>query len=200
MVALLLLGSFPRCSPSPSKPCDICGRARLQNQWCDVCKVGYVAGVPIKSKLLFECMDAHGHELQHDAIKCVECQAAMKVDGFCNHCKTGWVKGLAYFSKLTYVLGKGHVLGTDSITCTVCRENSKRHGWCDACKLGMLGNTAVSDRKLFDEGSHAYDIMLQAVEASARCDGCAMAIVTDTPCHLCKLTYRDGKATPGIHY
>lgn len=200
LVVLLVSLFAAACRPAPSNSCDSCAQARLRNQWCGKCDIGYVAGAPMKSKLLFECMDAHGHELQNDAIQCSECQAAMKVDGFCNHCKTGWVDGMAYFSRLTYTLGRGQPRPASTINCQVCKENSKRYGWCDACNVGMLGNTAVTDRALFDEGARRYDILLIAIDASARCDGCAMAIVTDTPCHLCQLTYRDGKSRPGIHY
>ncbi|OWY69710.1 hypothetical protein B7486_18875 [cyanobacterium TDX16] len=198
--AILLLPLICACDRGPAKPCESCVLARLENQWCEACRVGYVAGVAMKSKILFECMDAHGHELQLDAIECPECQAAVKVDGFCDHCKTGWINKLAFFSKLTYVLGKGKVHTTESIGCAGCRKNAERYGWCDECKVGMIGNTAVADRKLFGEGSQAFETMLLAVEASPRCESCAMAIVTDTPCHLCKVTYRGGKSTPGVHY
>jgi len=181
------------CTPSAPPGCPTCARARLANEWCDACKVGYVAGVPIQCKVVFECIDAHGHKLMLRTIECPSCKAAIAINGFCETCRIGWLDGLAYYSRLTYHLAKGKACDPATLGCAACRGNASRYGWCAACGVGMIGNVAIRDRKDFDDGCRGYDLMITAVEASRRCDVCGLAIMTDTSCFRCRKTYKDGK-------
>ncbi len=190
LIALVLAPS-PGCKSEPP-PCASCAKAKLANQWCEKCNVGYVAGVPIKSKLLHECLDAHGHELVLSAIECKSCQAAIPVDGFCETCRIGWVRKQAYFSRLTYHLAKGKPVDPAAIQCDVCRNNSRSCGWCDHCNIGMVGNVAIPHRTDFAGAKRGYELMLAAIDATKRCESCGLAIMTDTSCFFCKTTYRDG--------
>jgi hypothetical protein len=176
--------------------CAQCAQARLENKWCDACKIGYVAGVPIKSKLLFEGLDAHGHTVVLSTFTCSSCKSAIAEQGFCEKCRTGFLGNQAYFSRLTYELAHGRSVTAESLSCPVCRKNHGNHNWCDKCRLGIVGNTVLNDRRNFDAAVRPYEIMLVANDAAARCEMCALAIITDTRCFVCKLDYKDGKAAP----
>ncbi len=185
-------GGCDRAAPGPPA-CTTCAAAKLANQWCDSCKVGYVAGVPIHSKLLFDALDAHGHELVLASITCGDCQAAIPREGFCEKCRIGWVDKKAYFSRLTYHLAKGRAVESDRISCPVCRKNAASYGWCDSCKRGMVGNVAISDRADFVGACRGYDIMMASIAALPRCELCALAILADKRCFYCRTWYKDGK-------
>lgn len=152
-----------------------------------------MAGVPLKSKLLFEGLDAHGHTLMLETFTCPTCKQAIAEDGFCTKCRIGFLHKQAYFSRLTYELAHGEPVDVDKLTCPICKENSKHYGWCDKCKVGMVGNVKLKDRKNYDAALRPFDVMLIANEAGARCEMCALAIVTDTHCFVCKIDYKDGK-------
>jgi len=183
-------------APPPPPACPTCAQAKLTNKWCDKCQIGYVAGVPIECKILFETLDAHGHELVLSAIDCPDCQAAIRTDGFCEKCRIGWVHNLAYFSRLTYHLAKGTPSDPARISCLACRRNARKYGWCDSCGAGMIGNVAIRNRNDFAGGCRGYDLMMSAIEASKRCEVCALVILTDTSCFRCKKQYKDGKVVP----
>jgi hypothetical protein len=194
-----LSGCGGGCEPSGApvdSACASCRSARLGNLWCEKCGIGYVASTPMRSRALFEALDAHGHSLVLDAIRCDTCRAAIPVDGYCRACRIGWFEGQAYFSRLTHVIGKVQVLKDDAMACEVCVQNARKCGWCASCQRGMIGNFAIHDRKEFDAGRRGYDIMLIAIEASGRCETCALAIITDTPCPVCRITYKDGRPVP----
>jgi hypothetical protein len=191
-LSLLLIGA---CNSGPP-PCPTCAQAKLANKWCDACNVGYVAGVPIRNKMLFEALDAHGHVLVLSAVKCPTCQAAIRADGYCEKCRIGWVHKLAYFSRLTYHLAKGKSCDPSTLTCEVCRKNAENYGWCPSCGVGMIGNFAVPTRADFEGGVRGFELMLAANEASKRCQECSLAIMADASCFYCKITYKDGKPVP----
>ena len=168
----------------------------LTNGKCERCNIGYVVGVPIKSRLLYEGLDAHGHTLMLETIECPTCKKAIEEDGFCDKCRIGWWKKQAYFSRLTYHTAKGVVHDPATITCPTCRGNTAKYGWCETCRLGMVGNVALSNRYDYEQAARGYDLMLAAIEASKRCDTCSLVILTDGDCLLCKKSYKDGKALP----
>ncbi len=180
------------CESSPPRGCAACAVAQQGNGWCDACDVGYIAGLTVKSHVLHETMDAHGHQLQVDLIPCDGCQRMARVGGYCEANRIGWHRGEAYFSRLTYELARSAHLDAANIGCVACRENSAGAGWCDACDRGMLGHFAIRVRADFDAARRDFDRLLKAIDLSGHCDYCAMAAVTDTGCFKCKLTFRDG--------
>ena len=110
---LFLLGAPP--------PADCtCKAAKLSNHWCHACAVGYVAGITIKSALLYEVLDPHGHDIDLERIRCASCKLAVKEDGYCRRCGMGFVRGQAYMSRLTYHLAKGRPIASDKIECAAC--------------------------------------------------------------------------------
>ncbi len=177
----------------PGKPECTCEADKLKNGWCRKCEVGYVAAVAITSEVLFEALDAHGHRINPDSMKCELCRKALASDGFCTRCNWGFVDHQLYYSKLTYLLAKGKPKVLSSIKCSSCRKNTLKPGWCDSCKVGMVGNVAFKDKKTFEQASREHRKLLAAVELASRCEFCAVALLTDAKCPTCKKTYKDGK-------
>lgn len=195
VVALLLVAS-PVAS-SANNVC-VCATSRDTNGWCPVHEVGYVGGVKITSRWLYEAADAHGHEVDVSTFVCMACRSAIASNGFCETHRIGFVNKLAYFSRLTYQLGKGEVRHASSITCSTCRKNSESYGWCPRSAVGMVGQVAIPNRKDFDQAVKALQVLIVANEAAHRCEHCAVAIITDTQCPVCKIGYKDGKALARI--
>ena len=177
----------------PSEPRCTCAEAKLGHQWCAACGVGYVAGIRIESQLLYEEIDAHGHKIDPQRIKCPSCQAALDTDGFCERCRRGFVNKQAYMSRLTYFVAKGETKEVEKIACKTCRENAARHGWCEACGVGMVGNVALKVKAEFEQAAKAYDVLQEAVRTMKRCMMCAVAMVIDGRCPTCRITYRNGE-------
>ncbi len=189
LTALILLRTEPS---SPARACT-CAATKTSNGWCGGCDIGYVAGVQIKSRELFEAIDAHGHQVDPNSYRCESCREALATDGFCGACKTGFVRKEAYFSKLTYYLAKGSARDPSEIKCSACRENSAHQGWCDACGVGMVGRFAFTDRADFEAASKAQRVLIRAIELAAKCEICAIAMAVDRSCYRCNISYEDGE-------
>ncbi len=181
---------------APAADCPASLRARRVNDWCGQCGVGYVAGVAIKSEFLFHALDAHGHDIDLKTIDCPVCLKEMEVDGYCAWCKIGWVRGQAYFSRLTHHLGRAESIEPSRLSCRRCRENAETVGWCDECGVGMVGNFAIRDKSQYASAEQEYRRLLAVVRESQRCERCAVAMLTDTSCHDCKRSFRDGRPRP----
>jgi len=190
-----LAGGVP---PAPAgDPVCTCAQARELNGWCHLHELGFVAAVPIRSPLLYELLDAHGHVLDLSTFECPACRRAIEEEGFCEEHRVGFARDLAYFSRLTYELARGESLRPEDLSCPQCRRHSESHGWCDRCRRGIVGRIAVRDRLGYEAAVDALEILALANTAAERCPYCAMAIVTNTECPLCRITYRDGEALPG---
>ena len=191
LAGVLLLGG-----PIASAPRDrcVCASAVETNGWCAVHGVGYVGGVRVASPWLYEAVDAHGHQVDPASFVCPSCRSAVAADGFCEAHRIGFVGGDAYFSKLTYLLARAVPRSPDDTRCPDCRAHATTQGWCTRCNVGMVGPFAFTDRREFDSAVEALRILKIANEAAARCDRCAVAILTDSPCPRCKITYRGGVA------
>lgn len=174
--------------------CTTCADAKQVNGWCDACTVGYVAGLPIKSNLLYETMDAHGHTLQVELMPCEDCRRMSKSGGYCEKSRIGWHRGEAYFSRLTYEIARGRYCSASDVECDTCYAHYDGVGWCDACKRGIVGRFAITNRDDFDAAHRDFERLLKAITLSETCDYCAMAIVTDTACFKCKIAFQDGVA------
>ena len=188
MAVLALLISLTALADDPCT----CDAARLQNGWCESCKVGYVAGVKIPSPVLFEILDAHGHPVQFDNMKCQSCRVAYKSNGFCKRHRVGYVGQLAYFSRLTYYLAQGKSQERTRNTCKACRENSKTHGWCKVCSIGRVGNVTFKDEKIQAKAAKQYQRLLASIAKLADCEMCAAALFSSSRCPLCKISYKRG--------
>src|SRR5262245_15562475 len=85
---------------APAKPPEeaCCKAARMTDGWCDRHDIGFVASIPIRSRALYETLDAHGHIIDPNALACDVCRQAFRTEGYCERDRIGFVKSLAYFS------------------------------------------------------------------------------------------------------
>lgn len=189
------LAGYPSSKKNPAAPCT-CGDAKGMSGWCERHGIGYVGNVKLRSHLLYETMDAHGHVLDFSTFQCPECQKAIDSDGYCEEHRIGFVKKLTYFSRLTYELARGERRDPAKITCPVCRKNARDRGWCEAHQIGMVGDLAILGRDRYQHLSKQIEILELANKASERCEYCAVAIVTDSLCPYHRITYKDGHPVP----
>ena len=178
---------------SPKDAC-VCADAKRDHGWCDACGVGYVAGVPIRSRYLWEVLDAHGHSLNLERL--THCTEAVRSNGYCEDSKIGFVDGKAYFSRLTWLLARAERKELESLDCPVCRKNYEHSGWCERCGSGRVGPYTLYEREDYDALVQDLQILAAANEAAEHCEQCAAAIVTDTQCPVCRIRYKDGKPEP----
>ncbi len=173
-----------------------CATVRETDGPCPKCKVGYLGGLKIASETFFEALDAHGHEIDTNLVICESCKKALAADGFCDICKIGFVRRQAYFSKLSHLLARGELKRRNAISCPDCLRHANQSGWCEKCQIGMVGFHAYKDKTEFTQTAHAMELLVQAIPEADRCMMCALAIINDGPCLLCKVSYSDGKKTP----
>ncbi|MCH7994846.1 MAG: hypothetical protein IIB57_10455 [Planctomycetes bacterium] len=166
-----------------------CGIAKVENGWCGDCKVGYVAGVKIKSDALFESL--LGHEVDEAKIKCPSCKKAHDAGGLCESCKTGFVEGKAYHSWVGYRLASGKFKHTADIKCPGCRKAAEGAGWCDGCAVGYVAHRKYTDRKDHEQAVHAQKVLRLAT--ASKCETCAIAMVSDGECAQCKVKFTNGE-------
>lgn len=179
--------------PAPTNTC-VCATARETNAWCSIHGIGYVGGVKLLSDIVYEAIDAHGHDVDLSKFPCPTCRAAISTDGFCDLHRRGFVHKKAYFSGLTYELGRAELRPASSIACSTCRKNAKTHGWCAKSGVGMVGPFAITDRKSFDRAVAGLALLVAAEAEAPRCKHCAVAILFDAECPVCKISFRGGKA------
>ncbi len=191
-----LLAVLCGITPGAAAAACTCAVAREADGWCEQHQVGYVGGIPLRSKLVFEQIDAHGHVVDLSTFQCETCQKAIQTDEFCARDSVGFVKKLAYFSRLTYELARGERTPRAGITCRGCRKNSESQGWCARCKIGRIGPVAIRDREAYEQAAHAADLLRTASEAAVRCEWCGVAVLTNAQCPMCRITYKGGKPVP----
>lgn len=196
VVLLVLLAAAACAAAAGVESCLLCRTAREFNGWCELHATGYVANVPIRSALLYETLDAHGHSLDLSTFTCPSCRRAIETDGFCEEHRIGFLHQQAFFSWLTWELARAEKLPAESLTCATCRRNAARHGWCDRCRLGLVGTAAIRDPEEWRRMARTIDLLEAAIRETARCEQCALAMVTDTECPVCRITWKEGKPFP----
>jgi len=187
-----LLASLALCPLPPQDECT-CWTARRIHGWCDFCWIGYVAGLPIRGRLLYELVDSHGHDIDATRLPCEKCRTGRDSSAFCETCGVGLVSGKAYLSKLGFALARGIVTSAADVKCALCKKNLTDHGWCDACRRGAIGNTLIPDKNLYTQAAAEWSRLKNALPFLPRCEWCAIASFTDTRCPNCRLDFRDGR-------
>lgn len=197
LLMLLWIGLCPDDS-GDGESC-VCVTARVNDAWCDACGAGYLAGLRIPSKRLFEVLDAHGHDYEKERLRCESCQKAIREEGYCTQCRIGFYKNMCYLSRLSYEVARGRRVDPAKVTCETCRKNTGTFGWCEACGVGHIGTIITVDRAGYEAGSQQADRLLKAIARLRPCESCAIAYFTNGYCTTCKKRYRDGSAvdTPG---
>ncbi|MHC5108428.1 MAG: hypothetical protein ACYTHJ_00950 [Planctomycetota bacterium] len=188
MVLAMIAPTRGHPASDSNDPCH-CAEFRIKNGWCGHCRVGFVASFPVSSYLLFEALDAHGHEIDPKSIRCASCRQAMKKDGFCDVCNIGFIDKLAYVSQLTYQLARGVQRDPDHIVCATCRQNATRYGWCKVCVIGMVGNVAYVQKSVFETTVVQIERLFAAMKKTDKCEYCAVARFTGARCIKCDIDY-----------
>ena len=172
--------------------CPTCAKDKLENGWCDHCKVGFFDGIAMKSKKLFDALN--GKPVANaDEIKCPGCKAAYEENGTCEHCKVEFANHRMYKSECAYRLALGTQKNPANMKCSECKSYIGEHGWCDQCKQGIVGMCAFHDKEAYNKAVEARELIQCAAKAAEKCEGCAVAMVTDGTCDHCKVSFKDGK-------
>ncbi len=183
-------------SHAPTATTCTCADAKVHGGWCTACKVGYVAGVKITSHKLFEAVQGKP-VADVSKMKCPDCKAAFKNGGFCQHCNVGFVGHKAYKSKVGYALARGQAkdpASLKSIKCPKCKAAAAAgQGWCKMCSMGIVGNLVFTDKQAYEAAVKARATLVAANKLTDKCEGCAVAMVTDGTCKHCKVAFKDGK-------
>jgi len=146
--------------------------------------------------MLFEALDAHGHEVDPGAFDCAGCRAALDTGGYCEDCQRGFVAGQAYLSPLSYHLARGQVVAPSELRCRACREHAERLDWCSVCERGLVGNVAISDPREHAIVVGKMRVLRRAMSLVEECEICAAAMVVDGTCSRCRIAYLDGEPRP----
>ena len=133
-----------------------CALERTRNGWCESCAVGWVDQKEVRSKLIYDALDPHGHDINPKSLPCERCRAAVEVDGFCDACGRGFLAGRAYLSPLSYHLARGeraavekelrvlaHALETVE-RCELCAAAMVVDGNCPTCRVSYRGGEKIS--------------------------------------------------------
>lgn len=184
------LSASPACVGA-KVPSRRCARPH-RDGWCPVCGVGYVAAIAVPSRELFDVLDAHGHDVDPEAMSCATCREAWKTGGYCNPCRMGFVRCQAYLSPLTYHVARAAIDDPARVECEACRLNVADHGWCERCGLGRTGVLILRSREELEETWKAVRKLRRALELLPRCETCAIAAFADGRCRACATSYREG--------
>lgn len=164
-----------------------CKAKRAGDGWCTECDVGYVAGVSVHSRRLFNALDLHGHEVYVDKTACPACRKAINRSDFCAACQMGFINGKGFFSRLCYVMAKGNIAVLRS-------EDDLFSGWDERNNAGRVGNRSFRKKSDYDEMRFWIKVLQRADEKAKQCEYCAVAMIANRHCHICKVFYGNGKA------
>jgi hypothetical protein len=179
-------------SVSAFAECPACAKNKLENGWCNQCKMGYFSGIELKSKKLLETLE--GKPVADEAaLQCPACKTADEKNGVCEHCKIGYANHRMYPSIYAYCLALGTPKHPEQMKCPTCKSFIGEHGWCDECKQGIVGRVAFQDKEAYNKAVAAREIIQKAAKLAEKCESCALALVTNGVCEKCNISYKDGK-------
>jgi len=169
-----------------------CAADKARDGWCGKCNVGHVAGVKIRSRKLYDAV-AGKPITDASRIKCATCAAACKNGGYCAHCKVGFAGKKMYESRVGCRLARGQAKDPAKMKCPRCKAAAADHGWCKMCGQGLVHNVAYRNRSAYQQAVQARATLQQAAMLAEKCEGCAVAMVTDGTCSKCNVSFKDGK-------
>ncbi len=160
--------------------------------WCVPCDGGSAFGHQTESEKLVAALA--GHQTKEDGIKCGGCKTAFKNSADCAHCKVGFRHGFAFHSPVSLALAKGDIVDLSALQCPRCQTIAKKGvGECTGCKVGVVASLMFKDKGDFKSAKKADMILTRAVRTAAKCEGCAVAMVSDGTCEGCKVSFKDGR-------
>lgn len=173
------------------------------NGWCSDCKEGYVDGIEIKNKKLYDTLQ--GTTVSADQVKksgCGACEKAYAGNSTCDACHVSFASGKMYKSAHAAHLAAGTRVTKDTPMCAACKAACEKEGlekmaqgtgWCDQCKAGFVHGVRYDSKEAFESAKKSYAIVSNAAQASSKCEGCAIAMVTDGECEHCKVSFKNGE-------
>lgn len=160
--------------------------------WCTPCGGGVAFGHHTKSEKLVAALA--GHKANDGGMNCTGCKTALENSTECAHCKVGFRHGLAYRSPVSMKLAKGEIVDMNTIQCPRCKTMAEQgKGECTACKVGMVVGLLFKAKEDFKSAKKANTILAKAVKTASKCEGCAVAMVSDGSCEGCKISFNEGK-------
>lgn len=160
--------------------------------WCVPCNGGVAFGHQVKFEKLVAALV--GHQAKEDGIKCSGCKTAFKNSANCDHCKLGFRHGFKFHSPVSLALAKGDIVDASTIECPRCKTIAEKgKGECTGCKVGMVASLMFKDKEDFKSAKKANTILARAVKTATKCEGCAVAMVSDGTCEGCKISFKEGK-------
>lgn len=171
--------------------------AKSGEGFCTHCGHGKIFGLDVASKEVFAALA--GTPVDPAKTQCDGCKAAIEANGVCKKCNVGIANGKAYKSMFAYKLAKGlpaqpsMVEGKDA--CPGCKAAFKDKGFCSSCNTGFVGGRMYLDKNEYEGAKTALATINSAMDAGKKCEGCAVAMLTDGTCPKCKSSFKDGKKT-----
>lgn len=169
---------------------ECCEKAKAANGWCAGCKHGYVNAVELKSQKLYDALKSQPAPTD---MKCEGCSRALASDGVCEQCKVAFARRMMYRSMVAYNLNRGEHINPADLKCPNAMKLAENHGWCPGCKAGYVGCEKYTDKAAYEAAAKSREILLASAKAADKCEGCAVAMVTDGTCDACKVSFKDGK-------
>ncbi len=154
----LLAGVAYRFAPvreGSAAPACSCPTARAENGWCEACGVGYAAELEMRTKVVHDALDLHGHDVDPRSFSCASCQEALRTDGFCAACRRGFIAQRAYLSALAYHLAHGERAAAEEDLrlvaralevvprCEFCAAAMVLDGTCPKCRVSYRAGNPV---------------------------------------------------------
>jgi len=181
----------------PAMAGEKCGCKKIHKAgsgWCEPCGGGEAFGVAIKSKKLYKALQ--GKKIKEKSkIKCGGCKKAEAKGGKCDGCHVAFNEGKVYHSPVAHILSKGVKVDAKAVKCRDCKESleSGKPKFCSACDGGFVGGLAYKTRVLYKQAKKAMKTLKRATKVSAKCEGCAVAMVSDGKCEHCNAKFTGGK-------
>lgn len=183
----------------------ICKPNAIDQAWCSSCKDAVLCGVKITNEKLFNALQGKEVKAEEIAKTCKSCATALKDNGFCSACKVWFQGDKMYTSPVAARLAAGETLTEEKIAkcpCAECKkaiEGADKSKWsafahyCEPCKGGVVAGHCFKGKDIYDNAAKAIAILVKANDACAKCEGCALAMVSDGTCDHCKVSFKDGK-------
>lgn len=188
--ALAFVGAAAPAMAGDCKGCDKV--ARDGEGFC--CGKGIAYGVKLTSKKLHTALV--GSKYDGNEIKCPGCKHAIETNGKCEHCKLAVANGRFFHSPVAHTLAKGKLVSAkEASSCKGSKEGHAENGFCEGCGVGFVAGRMFKGEEDYKAALAAHKILAKAALASAKCEDCAVAMVTDGTCESCKVKFKHGKKT-----
>ncbi|MGE0479225.1 MAG: hypothetical protein AB7Q17_02015 [Phycisphaerae bacterium] len=169
--------------------CSACTANVRNDGWCDKCKVGYYDGVKLAFRPAYDVLQPIAADTL--AAKCEGCKKAAASNGACDTCRIRFIDKQGYKSWVAVHFAGADRFDSEKSKCDECKRSKAAYRSCRACGANVIGNRKFKDAKTFEAALPAR-MALQSASAT-KCEGCAVAVLTNGKCAKCKLEYQNGQ-------